>query len=264
MMLYHTPGGGTGYLYLPRGASGKDFRAPLVMMLCGTGHGPEEDAAGSGWTELAEQEGFFLMLPIYDNTAVFSNIDALTEAVTYLAGHNPVDESRIYTVGFSNGGATAAVLAAEKTLLFAGVSAMGWLTEPRRSAGKAIPFQLIQGSREYITRDGSGSRMVMRGERDAIRFLMEMNGILPGGGQPDYRQTPFWGWPPDSRQEKMLCGRRWTFSNYRKTGFSHPFMQLVMIEGAEHRTNRLEAKAAWHFLHPFYRGRDGRIYEDEQ
>ena len=262
MILYHTPGGGSGYLYLPRSAQEQGFPAPLVMMLCGRGHGPEEDAAGSGWLDLAAQENICLMLPIYDSREVYDNISPLAEAVTYITGYYPVIRRRVYAAGFSNGGAAAAALAAEHPALFAGVSAMSWLIRPRRAAGGAVPFQLIQGSRDGITRDENGSRMVMRDERDAIRYLMEMNGMQPAA-QPDYRQTPYWGWMPDDVQDKEISSMHWIFSHYRKDGYAHPFMQLVMAEGGAHRTNPLEAQLAWQFLRPFARGRDGRIYEDK-
>lgn len=114
---------------LPRGA-------PLVVVL----HGCTQNAAvydiGSGWSQLAEREGFALLFPEQKRTNNpnlcfnwFVPKDArrnrgealsISQMVTHMTERHQIDPSRIFVTGLSAGGAMTSVMLATYPELFAG------------------------------------------------------------------------------------------------------------------------------------------------
>lgn len=113
----------------------------------------------------------------------------------------------------------------------------------------------------FTEKTGSGSMMVMKDERDAIRSLFLYNEMIEESSTPDYDRTPYWGYEPDETQTLTMDGMLWEFSSYYKEGFSAPFVQLVLAEDSEHRPRRPEAEVAWEFFRHFGRDENGRLVE---
>ncbi len=111
-------------------------RIPLVLCL----HGGGSDAATmskAGWSELADEEGFMVVYPEGLNghwndgrnvrkhaaqNAVTDDVDFLMQMLDHLIETQPVDPSRVYAVGISNGGFMTQRLAVEHTERFAAVA----------------------------------------------------------------------------------------------------------------------------------------------
>ena len=264
MEQFAMPNGKTVYYYLPQAVQDNpQTKVPLILFMCGTTCDPVDDAVGSGWLEVAEQENLIVVSPDYNNYATYSETPFLISVVQHMLENYPVDPERVYSTGFSNGGAASVALTQDYPQYFAAISAMGWMVDldNKNSIFEMydMPFQVIQGNGEFTERTDSGAMAVMPDEREAIRSLLLFNEMLDSGTQADYAQTPYWGYAPDSTESRMLNDREWRFSNYRKEGFSAPFAQLITVQDEKHRTRPESARIVWDFFRHYKRGRDGSV-----
>ena len=261
---YTTPNGEDGYVYISDAVLNEpNVNVPLVLMMCGTGHEAREDAKSSGWVDKGLEENLIVLAPNYNNAATYSQAESLVSVVEYITETYPVDTTRVYSTGFSNGGAASVVLCRDYPHMFAAISAMGWMVDMQgqydRAAAYDMPFQVIQGTEEYTQVTQSGTKAVMEDEQRAIKDLFVFN-EMPESNQPtDYDAAPYWGYVPKDTQTISPDGRTWTISNYYKESYTAPFAQFVLIEGADHRTNEHEATIAWDFFKQFSRGADGSV-----
>ncbi|MDF1824754.1 MAG: PHB depolymerase family esterase [Verrucomicrobiales bacterium] len=123
-------------IHLPRSLADSEAKTPLVICL----HGGGSDAATiskSGWTTLADKESFIIVYPEGLNrhwndgrqvkkhaaqNAVIDDVDFLMNLLNEISETHPVDTSRIYVLGLSNGGFMTQRLAIEHTERFAAIS----------------------------------------------------------------------------------------------------------------------------------------------
>lgn len=227
--------------------------APLVLFMCGTAGDPRGDAAWSGWVDEVDEQGLVLVTPDYDNYATYSQTDFLDDVAAWAAEELPVDASRVYSVGFSNGGAASVAMANDHPERVAAISACGWMVPLRDADGPQTPFQVIQGAGEFTERAADGSVRVMGDERAAIRSLMLRDGLIGASDEADYDAVPYWGYEPDSAWSEEAGGFTWDFSDYYKDRFAGPFAQLVVASDSVHRPRPDEARLAWRFLSRFAR-----------
>lgn len=262
-ITYTTPTGETGYVYIPQSVSDQDgAKAPMVLMMMCTGGEARQNAVECGWVDKASEEGIIVMAPVYNNYATYSELSGIISSVEYVAENYPVDTSRIYAAGFSNGGAVAVALASEYPQMFAAVSSYGWMVDMRkRDSGYDMPFQVIQGTEESTYALDSGAMAVMEDEQHAIRSLFLFNEMIGEDTQPDYDETPYWGYQPDDVYTIEPDGREWQVNDYYKDGYTMPFAQLVMIDGADHQPNTSEADVSWTFFRSFSRSGTGEVME---
>jgi dienelactone hydrolase len=263
---YQTPDGETGYMYLPLSCTDSGYRTyPLVIMMNGTAQDPVHDAEGTGWVSLAGREDILLLVPEYDDYATYGNVETLISVLDYIEETYPVDRTRVYSTGFSNGGAMSVALAAVYPERFAAVSAYGWMVDMKYEDSLAeqydMPFQVLQGTREYTGTDAASNPTVMLDEQEAIRSLFLFNEMIAEEDQPDYQKTPYWGYEPSSSAKTERNGTSITISSYKKEGYQNPFAQLVLIDGEIHRVHSYDAELAWAFMRKFQRNEDGSISE---
>jgi flavodoxin/poly(3-hydroxybutyrate) depolymerase len=263
-VAYTTPDGETGYLYLTDEIlAHPEKKVPLVLAMCGTGRDTRKDAADMGWVDLARNGDFIVLAPNYRNGSTYSETDTIASVVKYITENYPVDATRVYSTGFSNGGALSVALCRDYPQLFAGIAAFGWMVDmPDRNgvyAAYDMPFQLIQGTAEYTYKTNSGAMAVMRDEQQALRALFRMNEMITQSTRTDYTKVPYWGYEPDNTHTLTREDRGWQFSDYYKDGYAQPFAQLVLIEGAEHTPHQYDARAAWQFLKQYSRNEKGEI-----
>lgn len=258
-----TVGGKTVYLYVPQTVKANSVKVPMVLFMCGTTCDPLDNLVDSGWVELAEREGIIVISPDYNNYATYSETGFLISVVDHMLANYPVDPQRVYSTGFSNGGAASVALTRDYPQYFAAISAMGWMVDLDNRNGiferYDMPFQVVQGDGEFTVKTSSGSMAVMRDEQESIRSLMLYNEMLSDDTQPDYDRTPYWGYLPDSTHNETMNGREWQFCDYYKEGYSAPFAQLVTVEDSEHRPRPEEAGIAWEFFKNYMRDSDGGI-----
>lgn len=264
MEQFEMENGKTVYLYVPQAVKNQPgTKVPLILFMCGTTCDPVENCVDSGWTALAEKENFIVVSPDYNNYATYSETDFLISVVEYMVENYPVDTERVYSTGFSNGGAASVALTNGYPEYFAAISAMGWMVDlaHNNSAYETydMPFQVVQGNGEFTERTPSGAMAVMDDKKESVRSLFLYNEMIDGELEPDYDAAPYWGYVPDESETVTMDGREWRFDSYYKDGYSVPFSQLVIVEDSEHRPRKEEAEVAWNFFRNFKRNADGEI-----
>lgn len=169
---------------------------PLVVVL----HGCTQNAAlydkGSGWSELADREGFALLYPEQQRSnnpnlcfnwyqpgdAVRGRGEAqsISQMVTHMIALHGLDRSRVFVTGLSAGGAMASVMLATYPDLFAGgaviaglpfASARSLPEALERMRGGGTPSRRLLASRAQAAADHSGpmpSLSVWHGTQDSI------------------------------------------------------------------------------------------------
>lgn len=117
--LKGNPGNLNAYIHEPFGKTQE--KKPLVLVLHGCNQTAEEIALGSGWNQLADSLGFFVLYPEQKTTNNFircfnwflendqekdkGEIASIYEMMEYAVSHYPIDASRIYIYGVSAGAA---------------------------------------------------------------------------------------------------------------------------------------------------------------
>lgn len=252
--------------YLPAGArSTPAGSVPMVLNLHWTGGTPEEQVSENGWLDVAREEGVVMIAPSYGSyDSVYRHTDFFARLVRDACVRYPViDPGRVYVTGFSNGGAAAVALTDQYPELFAGIAPQGWMVGMRdwRKKGSSydMPFQIIQGSKEYTYETSSGVMAIMQDEQEALSDLMLFNGMADPSFVPDYEETPYWGYPGRETRELTFEGKAWTVTDFYKDGYEVPFGQLILVEDGIHWARPQHARLAWDFLKQFRRGEDGRI-----
>lgn len=263
-----TVSGKTVYAFVPEKIKKKGAKkVPMVLFMCGTSCDPVDNVVKSGWVSLAEKEQFIVISPDYNNYATYSETRFLISVVKHMIKNYPVDTERVYSTGFSNGGAASVALTRDYPQYFAAISAMGWMVDidnKNNVFGRYdMPFQVVQGDGEFTEKMGSGAVAVMDDERDAIRSLFLYNEMITAQTKTDYKKTPYWGYPPDHTRTATMNGRKWSFSDYHKRGYSVPFAQLVIVEDSKHRPRKEEANVAWNFFRNFRRNINGKVVVDK-
>ena len=116
-------------LHVPQGV-GAGRPAPLVLVFHGSPGTPREMVRVTGFSEVADDEGFLVAYPdAFDTT---EDVDALLDDV---AARTDVDPRRIYAAGFSRGASTTYLFAAEladRIAAFAPVSGVPYDVAPTR------------------------------------------------------------------------------------------------------------------------------------
>lgn len=141
------------YVYVPRRLA---ERPALVVALHGCTQRASDFDDETGWTALAEEAGFVLLLPEqspYNNPARcfnwFNPLDSqrdlgepesIRHFIEVLLARHPIDRSRIFVTGLSAGGGMASVLLATHPDLFVGGALVGAVPYGcARNAFQALP-----------------------------------------------------------------------------------------------------------------------------
>lgn len=246
-------------------------QVPMILDLnCTTGN-PRAEVITNGWDELAERENLLIVAPEYNDYATYSECEFLRGVIAMCVQKYPIDESRIYSVGFSNGGAASVALASTYPYLLAGIAAMGWAIGMMRSK-EEIPFILIQGSHEYIDKD---KLAVMDDEKETLHDVFLANKLISPNTLANYSKYPYWGYAATSKERKRITYYDYDpyghnkhqvtndleFFYFNKDEFVHPIVETVLVPDAPHIPHSCNAEIAWKFLRNFARNKDGKIIE---
>lgn len=250
-------------------------KVPLVLALNCTSGNPQAEVLTNGWLELCAREKLIVVAPTYNDYATYSEVPYIEKVIDETLKKYPADKSRVYATGFSNGGALSVALASDCPQRITAISAAGWMIGARNTEhGFLVPFQLLQGTREYTERN-AGNFEIMDDEKIALQTLFKMNKMRRGN--PDYGKTPFWGYAADRTYEilpeytdydpygnnaEKKSGVKWTVSDYFKEEYKNPFAEFVLIDGAAHIPHSCHALLAWNFFKHFSRSESGEIVEE--
>ena len=136
--------------------------APLVLMLHGVLATAASTAAQTGWSDLADREGFVVAYPqgyasswnagTCCGTAAAESVDDvgfLVSAVDTIAAALPlVDRSRVYLAGFSNGGMMALRAGCERPDVFAAVASVSGTLQAPCAPSRPVSALQVTGMRD--------------------------------------------------------------------------------------------------------------------
>lgn len=157
----------TWYEYIPERLRGTDEKVPLLFYFHGINCTALYGAEQSGWSDIADREGFIVVYPnpaieerwnVWDDPRLPSDVSYIMALIEHMKTVHPIDESRIYISGFSMGSMFTNALACSYPDVFAGAVAMN---------GPNWGYQK--------TLDGSKGGMLMYNPRSVIKDLPETN-----------------------------------------------------------------------------------------
>lgn len=197
------PGNLDSYVYVP---TNKVRNPPLVVVLHGCTQSADEYDAGSGWSELADHDGFVLLYPEQQSSNNpnrcfnwFSKDDSsrgkgealsIAQMISRVVADHGINPSRIFITGLSAGGAmTTAMLAAYPELfcggaIIAGLPAGSASSIPQafdrmRGHGGPSDRALVELIKEASSHDGPWPKIsVWHGTGDSIVAYSNMRDIL--------------------------------------------------------------------------------------
>ena len=275
--VYKLDSHGPIYSYLPPNLN-KAFKYPLVMALCCTTGNPQAEVKTNGWDKIVLKENIIVISPTYNNYATYSETSYIKKVIDDAIKRYPIDTERIYSTGFSNGGALSVAMVSTYPKLLAAISAMGWMVGMNNLSSNAkIPFMVIQGTNEYTKKTSSGSMSIMNDEIIAIKDLFTYNNMKEKNMIPNYDKTPYWGYIPDEKgsiyptyldydiygnTSTKRSGVEWQINKYYTQGYKLPLAVLVLVDGANHIPHDYNSYLAWNFFKGFRRLSNGTLVEN--
>ena len=123
----------TWYEYVPEHLRNTEEKVPLLFYFHGINCTGLYGAEQSGWSDIADSEGFIVVYPnpaieerwnVWDDPRLPSDVSYIMALIEHMKQVHPIDESRIYISGFSMGSMFTNALACSYPEVFAGAVAM--------------------------------------------------------------------------------------------------------------------------------------------
>lgn len=204
------------YLHLPPQAA-KAPSLPLVLMLHADGDSGEQVARTTGFTDVADREGFIVAfpdgtgparhrrltwnsggLPVYAVDRDIDDVGFLREVIADIGRRTPVNVSRVFAVGHSNGGMMCHRLAREAGDLFAGIAVVGGaMNFTKVTSAMPLGVLIIHGSDDQHVLYHGGKPRAAKGRvgrrvdasvQDAVDYYIRRNALH---GYPKSATDPF-------------------------------------------------------------------------
>lgn len=202
-----------------------DRKFPLIFCLHGA-HNPIQLTESYGVMQVAAREECIVIAPENEN---WENIEKL---LAYAKSHFPVDESRVYSIGYSFGGFMSSRNVLAHPELFAGVGMGGMLF-----AGKAPAHDLDgQWYEEYELTE----EILEKAEKLGVPALLFM------GENEMLRLLPLWKNPEGEVRDGVIPlqseDKQQAFNNFRRAGQCGPTAFLKESEDSEEVAKHIGAK----------------------
>lgn len=120
------------YAYMPDDLAESET-VPLVLAMNCTSGNPQGEVLSNGWDQKALQERFVVIAPTYNDYATYLEVDYIIQVLDSAESRYNIDPERVYSTGFSNGGALSVALASEHPERIAAISAAGWMVGARNT-----------------------------------------------------------------------------------------------------------------------------------
>ena len=282
----------TWFTHVPSSVKEKpEKKVPLLMFFHGGSDNPEEAAEMSKFHELGEKEGFITVYPWGTNRTQWNcnmlddeadDVSFAISLIRYMIANYPVDETRIYLSGFSNGAAQAQVVAMTHPELIAAICHIdsNWpgervgvtdiqyeaitpfylAIEKKKNFDYRMPVWYIYGSREP-------SYPVYRGctQQNQYDFWKKYNNIEVLPTPERENPHPCGCGVPGQKYERLLPSRRHPLHAYDVQRFysrdEEPvnYYNYVAMLGKGHDIAEMDAALGWEYVKQFSRLSDGNV-----
>lgn len=189
-------------LHVPASYGGRPM--PLVLVLHGGGGTGPQVARVTGFSDLADREGFIVAYPsgldrgwndsrTVPGRAEPDDVGFLAALVEHLARTYAIDRQRVYATGISNGGFMSYRLACERADLVAAIGPVaGLMPEPLRCApSRPVSVVQIHGTEDGLVPWAGGTVARNRGRTLSVADTMALWARLNGCPQtPQVAQEP--------------------------------------------------------------------------
>ncbi|MBL8061172.1 MAG: prolyl oligopeptidase family serine peptidase [Chthonomonas sp.] len=232
---------------LPKAVEKPDAKLPLVMLLHGFSGSAEAIEAYSGFGGMNDTEGFILVAPqglgrpagwncgfINLGKAGTDDVSFLSKLMDKVSADLPVDPSRIYVAGHSNGAMMANVLGGLRPDKIAAIACVAGVigvgkTNPKLMAEPKGPVSVlhIHGTNDQIVGYSTSAAALLSGvgAKDAVKWWASQTGIESKGVEEKLKGYDSLTYSNGSTTVKLLS----------LTGWSHdwPVSQRSPINGAK-------------------------------
>ncbi len=234
---------------------------PLIVCFHGGGDHPLFDAESMGWAQLCIDHDIIMVAP---NGGGEKTADPeFNQLVDYMIDKYPVDESRIYAVGFSGGSDTATSFVASNPQRFAAMAPISMNIYENFSRifdydfdyDYDLPVCIGGQGMETVTTNGDYKYLLT----DQIGLVWELDEIAPYEGEYDYNANPYWGFTVEDEERYTTPSGYaiWRGYNYDEDGV--PMLALVHSERQTHTHFSGYAELVWDWMSQF--SRDTETYE---
>ncbi len=253
------------------------IKSPLIIEMHGGGSVPCMSVAKVQYQEYGEEQGF---ITVYANASAnnswnsirrddrINDVEYITALVERLVETYPVDKSRIYISGFSNGSGMAHLMAAARPDLFAGLIAFNTrypvgepLYELARKAKNQYDYRMpvfsTYGTKdhEFPMTEGCGQFTQMK----LWKWYNHLDNREPDVNDPSRIGAPgdkilVWG-PQEALDQKIFT------THCFATHETEPLYlyNYTLVEGMPHTVERRLIPAAWAYISQFSRNEDGSL-----
>lgn len=205
-------------VHIPKGYTGSR-PLPLVLVLHGAFSTAREMEQWSGWSELADREGFIVLYPEGIGILGFlqhwnaghccgkaveedwNDVAFIEAAIDGTCREYSIDRRRVYMMGFSNGGMMTYRFAAERSSLLAAAASVSGAINSRASQdqqewripdpARPVPFLIIHGDSDKTVPYDGGKPLDRKSTReyrpvsDAAEFWIAANKSVAGPVRKD-------------------------------------------------------------------------------
>lgn len=217
---------------------------PLVLDFHGLSEGAEFHSAATGYTELAESEGFVVAFPHGTGQPVAWNISSgednpdlayVDEMLRQIEDAYCIDTARVYATGLSNGAFMSSALACTRADVFAAVAPVAGVTRAQDcDPGRGVPVVTFHGTADpLLPFNGSVSGEAISGltSGSGVTTTTSPPGDIDGEGYP--ASAAAWaaangcGEPTDEQVADSVLRRSWDCPDGAEVVF-------YMLEGGGH------------------------------
>lgn len=253
------------------------FSCPLLVVLHGGGCSPDSEIAVFNAHELGEEDGF---ITVYANATLRnswnsffvpsqkSDVEHIVALIEYMKQHYPIDPSRVYLTGFSNGSGMSQVIAALKPELIAGIitfntrfaiddSVIEKVKKVKQNFDYRMPVYSTYGTCdfEYPMFQGCGQFTQMKFWKWFNNIeAKELDPNDPSGIGAPGNEIEKWG-PLGESGDPIFT----THKFFNKEENSINYYNYTLIEGLPHAVEKRVMRTAWDFVSRFSRKPNGDL-----
>lgn len=272
---------------------------PLVIFSHGAFDNPMKAADMSKWHEIGEKEGFITVYPLASNGINFnlnldesapSDVEFYLALIKYIKGKYPIDSSRVYLSGFSNGAGMSQVMAMLHPELIAAIAPIDSMwpytipgpfdqenfsleknlrpisigLELQKKHNYRMPVWYVYGTREmeYPIYKGLGQQY----QYDAWK---QYNNI-PVLETPEKPLDTECSIGVESQTVEVLypCKQypdyKYSIHKFYSSDTNENYYNFVLAHGKAHDVHIIDAELAWKFIAGFSRNPDGSLKQRSQ